>query len=64
MKWDSPAGDTHAPILPEGEIRSAWEGIRRFLPLAFRYSLRHLTLGSWVRARRRYRKWRGEKYVV
>lgn len=54
----------HQPILPQGEVCSPWEGLLRFVPLAVMYSLRHLTLGTWVRFRRRVVRWRGRKHYL
>jgi hypothetical protein len=55
---------THQPIVPDALDDSTWRRFRRFLPLAFAYSLRHLTIGTVIRFRRRTLKWRGAKYYI
>ena len=55
---------THRPILPQVENDSFWRRLWHFIPPAFAYSVRHLTIGTWIRLRRRYLKWRGEKYYI
>lgn len=55
---------THRPILPQVENDSFWSRLWHFLPPALAYSFRHLTIGTWIRMRRRYLKWRGEKYYI
>jgi len=56
---------THRPILPQGEendsdLRRIWY----FLRQAFLYIIRHLTIGTAIRLRRHYIKWRGKKYFI
>ncbi len=55
---------TQQPILPQFEDDSLWHRLRHFIPLALAYSVRHLTVGTVIRLRRRYLKWRGEKYYI
>ena len=55
---------TQQPIVPQVLDNSLWMRLRYFLPLAFAYSVRHLTIGTAIRFRRRYLKWKGEKYYI
>ena len=54
----------HRPVLPQIESDSFWIRLWHFLPPALAYSVRHLTIGTAIRMRRRYLKWRGEKYYI
>ena len=55
---------TQQPIVPQVPYDSLWKRLHHFLPLAFLYSVRHLTIGTAIRFRRRYLKWKGEKYYI
>lgn len=56
--------NTHRPITPDGEYESDWQVIRKiFLPMLI-YSIRHLTVGTAIRCRRAWLKWRGRKYYI
>lgn len=58
------AKDTHQPLTPEEEYDSNWRVLREFIIPALNYSIRHLTVGSVIRLRRAYLKWRGRKYYI
>jgi hypothetical protein len=43
---------SHPPLLPQKEIRSNFQALVLFVPLAIRYLARHLTVGGFIRLRR------------
>lgn len=43
---------SHAPLVPQQEIRSSAQAVALFVPMAIKYLARHLTVGSYIRLRR------------
>jgi hypothetical protein len=58
--------DTHQPITPDeqAEDESVWRAYLRFFVPALLYAIRHLTIGTAIRTRRAYLRWRGRKYYI
>ena len=56
--------DTHQPLTPDEEYDSNWRALKQFFVPALNYSIRHLTVGTAIRCRRAWLKWRGHKYYI
>ncbi len=55
---------THQPITPGEESDADRRVFRQFFIPALLYAIRHLTIGTAIRCRRAYLKWRGRKYYI
>ncbi len=55
---------THRPITPGEESDADRRVLRQFFMPALLYAIRHLTVGTVIRCRRAYLKWRGRKYYI
>lgn len=61
-----PGGDgrIHTPLLPQAEIESNVQALLIFIPMAIKYLVRHLTVGTFIRLRRNWLKRVGGTYYL
>lgn len=55
---------THQPVIALAEERSQLQAFLHFLGPALIYSIRHLTIGTWIRLRRSYLRRRREIWWI
>jgi hypothetical protein len=51
-------------LVPRDDNPPLVRSLLRFLPFAIAFSVRHLTIGTAVRARRRYLRWRRRPWIL
>jgi len=54
----------HAPLLPQVEVNSNFQALSLFIPMAIKYLVRHLTVGTFIRLRRSWLKRVGGVYYL
>ena len=55
---------THTPVLPREEIKSNIQALSLFIPVAIKYIIRHVIIGTCFRIRRRYLKIVGRTFYL
>jgi hypothetical protein len=56
--------ETHAPLVPQEEIRSNLHALTLFILMLLKYLVRHLTIGAYIRVRRKVLRKLGRVYYV
>ena len=51
-------------LVPDTDDIPLFTALLRFVPFAAAFSFRHLTVGTIVRGRRRYLRWRRRKWII